>query len=338
VTDKSNKIHLSAKNVTVTNTTRQWLIQGMSTLFIFAGLALIGFGIWTPLRDYLFAQYNAPPPLPAESAAIPLPEEGPLMLPDNALPADEGEAAIADDQSAAIAGSSLADNPLPAAMVLTPTATVKPTATPLPTPMPPASPTPLPTPEPVVENSQPDSPPSPIPPTPTPLPTETPDPFPPAQLPPDRIIAPAINLDSTIVEVGWSQREVNGQLLSVWDVAEFAAGWHKNSARPGHLGNIVLSGHHNILGEVFRYIVDLEPGDMITLYADGRPYQYRIEDKFIVKDKGEPVEVRQANARWISEFTDQRLTMVTCWPYNNNTHRVIVIAKPYVEGSSELDS
>ncbi|MFQ5420553.1 MAG: sortase, partial [Anaerolineae bacterium] len=141
----------------------------------------------------------------------------------------------------------------------------------------------------------------------------------------------AINLDSEVVEVGWSQREINGQLVSVWDVAEYAAGWHRNSALPGHSGNIVLSGHHNILGEVFRYTVDLEVGDLITLYVDDFPYQYRVEEKFIVKDKGEPEEVRQANARWIGEFTDPRLTMITCWPYNNNTHRVIVVAKPYLE-------
>ena len=90
----------------------------------------------------------------------------------------------------------------------------------------------------------------------------------------------------------------------------------------------MLSGHHNILGEVFRYTVDLEPGDMVTLYVGEQPYQYRVEDKFIVKDKGEPEEVRKANAQWIGPFSDQRLTMITCWPYNNNTHRVIVVAKP----------
>jgi LPXTG-site transpeptidase (sortase) family protein len=41
--------------------------------------------------------------------------------------------------------------------------------------------------------------------------------------------------------------------------------------------------------------------------------------------------VRQANARWIGPFNDERLTLVTCWPYTNNTHRVIVVAKPVDE-------
>jgi sortase A len=39
-------------------------------------------------------------------------------------------------------------------------------------------------------------------------------------------------------------------------------------------------------------------------------------------------EKRLENARWIGPFPDERLTLVTCWPYTNNTHRVIVIAKP----------
>ena len=167
--------------------------------------------------------------------------------------------------------------------------------------------------------------------TPRPTFTPTPGPFPPAETLPNRIVVPAIGLDSDVVEVGWGQAEINGQLVSVWNVAEYAAGWHQNSALPGHTGNIVLSGHHNILGEVFRYTVDLEVGDLISLYTDEFEYQYRVEDKFIVKDKGEPTEVRRANARWIGPFSDQRLTMITCWPYNNNTHRVIVVAKPFVE-------
>lgn len=152
--------------------------------------------------------------------------------------------------------------------------------------------------------------------------------IPPATAPPTRMVADSINLDADVVTVGWKTVTQNGQPTNVWEVADYAAGWHKNSALPGQGGNVVLSGHNNIKGEVFRYLEDLEPGDVITLYADSRPYQYAVSDKFIVKDKGEPETVRRANARWIGPFTEERLTLVTCWPYNNNTHRLIVIAHP----------
>lgn len=151
---------------------------------------------------------------------------------------------------------------------------------------------------------------------------------PPATSPPTRIVAESINLDADVIEVGWEQVIQNGKPANVWTVADFAAGWHKNSALPGQQGNVVFSGHHNIKGEVFRYLVDLEPGTVITLYVGDQPYQYAVTDKFIVKDKGEPEAVRRENAKWIGPFNDQRLTLVTCWPYNNNTHRLIVIGHP----------
>ncbi len=159
-------------------------------------------------------------------------------------------------------------------------------------------------------------------------PVGTTTPILPAADPPTRIVAPAIELDARIVPVGWKTVNQDGQKVSVWEVADYAAGWHQNSALPGQQGNVVLSGHHNIKGEVFRYIVDLKPDDTITLYADERPYTYTVVSRFVLKDKGEPAAVREQNARWIGPFPDQRLTLVTCWPYTSNTHRVIVVAKP----------
>ncbi len=151
-----------------------------------------------------------------------------------------------------------------------------------------------------------------------------------------RIVASSINMDASVIPVGWETIIQNTEEVTVWSVAAFAAGWHNNSLLPGQGGNVVLSGHHNVDGEVFRYIVDLEPGATVTLYDEaGETFNYVVEDKFIVKDKDEPDAVRQANARWIGPFNDERLTLVTCWPYTNNTHRVIVIAKP-TDGSQAM--
>jgi sortase A len=153
-------------------------------------------------------------------------------------------------------------------------------------------------------------------------------PPPPAGDPPTRIVSPKIKLDSIIVPVGWKVVRDGGRSVNVWDVADFAAGWHKGSAYPGNVGNVVVSGHHNIKGEVFRYVVDLEVGDEVDLYVQNQRYPYRVAEKHILREKGMPEEVRAANARWISQTTDERLTLVTCWPYSNNTHRVIVVARP----------
>jgi sortase A len=143
-----------------------------------------------------------------------------------------------------------------------------------------------------------------------------------------RIVAESIGLDAQVVGVGWIQEIRSGVPTNIWTVADYAAGWHKNTALPGQGGNIVLSGHHNIKGEVFRYTIDLNVGDTVTLYMGDQPYYYTVVDKFIVKDKDEPDAVRRENAKWIGPFNEERLTLVTCWPYTNNTHRAIVIAKP----------
>lgn len=163
-------------------------------------------------------------------------------------------------------------------------------------------------------------------PTSTPTPTPTPDP---ASLIPARLVIPSINVDAAVVEVGWETEEVNGQLVSSWIVPDaYAAGWHTTSARPGEPGNTVLNGHHNINGEIFRDLEDLQPGDEIIVYTGETPHYYAVTERHILKEKYEPVEVRRQNAQFILPTEDERLTMVTCWPYTNNTHRLIIVALP----------
>jgi LPXTG-site transpeptidase (sortase) family protein len=163
-------------------------------------------------------------------------------------------------------------------------------------------------------------------PTATPSPTSTPTPPgpPPASAPPDRIVIPAIGLDAPVVPVGWTVTDEG----AVWDAADYAAGWHQGSAYPGHVGNTVLSGHHNIKGKVFRYLIDLEPDDEVFLYVGDTAYHYVVTEKHLFEEKGKPEAVRRANAQWIAPTDDERLTLVTCWPYTSNTHRLIVVAKP----------
>jgi sortase A len=36
------------------------------------------------------------------------------------------------------------------------------------------------------------------------------------------------------------------------------------------------------------------------------------------------------NARWIEPTEDERLTLVSCWPYETNAYRLVVVARPAV--------
>ncbi len=142
---------------------------------------------------------------------------------------------------------------------------------------------------------------------------------------PTRLSIPAIKLDAPIETVGWYVNDG----VSQWDVPDhFAAGWLMTSATLGKVGNTVLTGHHNIDGEVFRNLVKLRPGDQITIYSNDVPFRYEITTRKILLDRGQPDEVRRANARWIQLTNDERVTLITCWPYTSNSHRLIIVAKP----------
>ena len=145
---------------------------------------------------------------------------------------------------------------------------------------------------------------------------------------PTRLQIPTIKVDIPVIELGWSQKEQDGQIFSEWDVAAYAAGWHINSALPGAGGNVVLSGHNNILGAVFRELDQLRQGDPMSLWLKNRPYSYAVEQVIVLPDRGISDEQRTANTSWIGPFDEERLTLVSCWPRNNNTHRIVVIAHP----------
>ena len=218
----------------------------------------------------------------------------------------------------------------------TPTPSPAPTATPTPSPTAPPEPDPGTTPAQEIRSSPTPAvvPVTPATPTPSPAPTATPIPRPPA-----RIVAPAIELDAPVVAMGWKMVEYQGRQVAEWDVPKDAAGWHVNSALAGQPGNTVLSGHHNIDGKVFRYVVDLDIGDEIILYAGDQAFAYIVTEKYILKETSMPWAVRQKNAQWIAPTTDERLTLVTCWPYEwpGNTHRVIVVAKPRPDPGRQQD-
>ena len=170
--------------------------------------------------------------------------------------------------------------------------------------------------------------------TPSPAASVLPTPSPtrgrpkPATSPPTRLVIPKIGLDSPVVPVGWKVVKEGGQRVVEWEVAEYAVGWHKDSAYPGQGGNVVLSGHHNTKGEVFRYLNDLNRGDEVILYVGEEAYPYQVAEKWLLLEEGAEPEARLKNAQWMEPTDEERLTLITSWPYASRSHRLIVVAHP----------
>ena len=119
-----------------------------------------------------------------------------------------------------------------------------------------------------------------------------------------------------------------------WIVPANAAGHHIDSAFPGEKGNVVISGHHNIGGRVFAQVsrigepgVPLGLGDTIILEDEGgRRFVYRITGWRRIPEADASVALRQENASYLLSTDFPQLTLITCWPADDNTHRVIIQA------------
>ncbi len=134
----------------------------------------------------------------------------------------------------------------------------------------------------------------------TPLPVPTPGP---QQA--RRIVIPAIAVDAPVVEGDDAEALKKG------------AGHHIGSANPGERGNCVISAHDDVYGEIFRDLPKLKPGDEIYVYTEAQRYRYRVQETRIVQ----PTEVSV-----MAPTSSPVLTLISCYPYRVNTHRIVVIA------------
>lgn len=151
---------------------------------------------------------------------------------------------------------------------------------------------------------------------------------------PTRLVIPALGIDADVLPVGLEPVGDGRDQHMEWQVpAGYAAGWHAGSAPLGQPGNTVLNGHNNIYGSIFRDLARLEPGREIVLYDRERAYTYQVVQQEYLQEAGQPLQTRVMNARWILPTSDERLTIVTCWPNTSNTHRLVVIARPIPESS-----
>lgn len=121
-----------------------------------------------------------------------------------------------------------------------------------------------------------------------------------------RIQVEAIGVDSAIY-----------QGMYDWDVLKKGVAQHIGSAAPGQAGNMILAGHNDVYGEVFRDLDRLSPGDEIVVSSERQTYVYVVRETVIV----EPTDVS------VMAPTDfPSLTLISCYPYRVNTKRIVILA------------
>lgn len=123
-----------------------------------------------------------------------------------------------------------------------------------------------------------------------------------------RVRVPRLDVD-TIALAGASGRTL-----------AFGPGHVPGSPRPGEGGNVVLAGHQDTH---FAFLEHLLVGDEVHLEdVVGRTSRFVIEDAFVVN----------VSDTWVlAPTTDERLTLITCWPFGAITpggpDRYVIIAR-----------
>jgi sortase A len=126
-----------------------------------------------------------------------------------------------------------------------------------------------------------------------------------------RIQIPAIDVDAPIVQGdGWEQLKKG-------------VGQHIGTPNPGENGNIVLSAHNDVFGEIFRHLDQLSVGDKVILFSNQRSYTYIVRKSQIV----EPTRVEV-----MAPTIEPVVTLISCYPYRVNNQRIVITA--YLEPES----
>lgn len=102
-----------------------------------------------------------------------------------------------------------------------------------------------------------------------------------------------------------------------WEQLKKGVGQHIGSTLPGAEGNLVLSAHNDIYGEIFRHLDKLSPGDEIVVSTERQSYTYVIRKIQVV----DPTDV------WVMAPTEYAsATLISCYPYQVNNKRIVIFA------------
>lgn len=114
--------------------------------------------------------------------------------------------------------------------------------------------------------------------------------------------------------------------VSVEDLKQGGPGHIPDTALPGEVGNVVLSGHRTTYGAPFNRWDELEPGDLVVLETRDGWFTYRITGSQVVLPNAVEVTFPVPGDRDATP-TRRLLTMTTCNPEYSARERLIVSAE-----------
>lgn len=125
--------------------------------------------------------------------------------------------------------------------------------------------------------------------------------------PVNRIVIPALSLDTEVKYVPF-----DGLTWMIAGLQQEVA-WMGNTAWPGLGGNTALAGHVTLRTGAdgpFRYLSDLRFGDLVYVYTEASRYEYQVKEQWVVEETDLDV---------IGETGDPTLTLITCTDWNQRS-------------------
>jgi LPXTG-site transpeptidase (sortase) family protein len=134
----------------------------------------------------------------------------------------------------------------------------------------------------------------------------------------ERIVIPALMLDTVVAYVPF-----DGYSWLISGLNQEVA-WMGNTSWPGLGGNTGLAGHVTVTGfgdGPFRHLDELTVGEIVILYTEKNMYTYQVREQAIVED----------GDMWVVNATENpQITLITCTNWNNDVraylNRLIIYA------------
>ncbi|MDM0591377.1 class D sortase [Clostridium perfringens] len=98
---------------------------------------------------------------------------------------------------------------------------------------------------------------------------------------------------------------------------DYVVAKYRNSANFGQVGNIILAGHNNMKGSIFKNLYKVKIGDIIEIKTDNNIYKYKLTERVIVNPSD--------SSLLTQDISKKEITLITC--INRAKERLILKGK-----------
>ncbi|HHD2753725.1 TPA: class D sortase [Clostridium perfringens] len=98
---------------------------------------------------------------------------------------------------------------------------------------------------------------------------------------------------------------------------DYVVAKYRSSANFGQAGNVILAGHNNMKGSIFKNLYKVKTGDIIEIKTDNNIYKYKLTERVIVNPSD--------SSLLTQDISKKEITLITC--INRAKERLILKGK-----------